>query len=309
MNAVLNSTVPLVMLVAAGYLARRLRLLKAGDERVLNAYIYWFALPALFVLELAHTALTPAVLKFIGLGLAPVLVLAAAEAVVLGWAKVARTTRYLVVLATIFGSLAFFGIPFVEFSLGPEEPVRLASLATAGLGPVTVALVLFLLEAHGVQRAHWGDRAKAVARRLARNPLILSIALGLALSAARLSFPQPVASALRLLGSTTAPVALFTLGVFFYGRPYRNLLRGLALSLPRLVVLPALTYLAVRWTGLPALEGAVLVLLNGTPLAVNTIVLSQRYRFHEEELATALLVSSLGAVVTLNVWRWVLGFG
>ncbi len=309
MEAVLNSTVPLVVLVAAGYLARRFRVLKPGDERVLNAYVYWFALPALFVFELAQTVLTPTVLRFMGVGLAPVLGVAGAEAVVLRLARVPRTVRYLVVLSTVFGSLAFFGIPFVEFSLGGEEPVRLASLATAGMGPVTVGLVLFLLEAHRVQRAHWGDRAKAVGRRLARNPLILSIFLGFLLSAVGWNLPGPVGKALRLLGTTTAPVALFTLGVFFYGRPYRHLLQGLALSLPRLVLLPAATYLAANWAGLSSLEASVLVLLNGTPLAVNTVVLSQRYRFHEEALATAMLVSSLGAMVTLNLWRWVLGLG
>lgn len=42
--------------------------------------------------------------------------------------------------------------------------------------------------------------------------------------------------------------------------------------------------------------------MNGTPIAVNTIVLSHRYRFHEEEIAPLILVSSLGSLLTLNLW-------
>jgi predicted permease len=53
---------------------------------------------------------------------------------------------------------------------------------------------------------------------------------------------------------------------------------------------------------LESLPREVVVLMNGTPIAVNLIVLSARYRFFEEEMATLILISSVGALITMNLW-------
>jgi len=44
----LRTTVPILLLIGLGYSSRKIGLLKAGDERVLNAYIYYFALHSRF---------------------------------------------------------------------------------------------------------------------------------------------------------------------------------------------------------------------------------------------------------------------
>ena len=302
------ATLPILFLVGVGYLARALNLLKAGDERALNGYIYWLALPALFLFDLAQASLTLETLRFMGIGVLPVL---AAGGMVLAFRPIPRDLRYLLAVTTVFGSLAFFGIPFVEFALGPGEPVRLASLAVAGIAPFTVALALVLLEVHQAKGMPLWRAMGRTLGRLTRNPLILSIVFGVGLSLARVSVPAFLAAPLAMLGRTTAPVALVTLGVFLYGRDYRSLFPALTLSLGRLLILPGLTVLAVWLAQLSPLEGAVLVIMNGTPIAVNTIVLSDRYGFHQDKIAPLILVSSLGSLLTLNLWllvvRWALG--
>jgi predicted permease len=40
----LRTIVPMLMLIGLGYLSRKTGILKAGDERVLNAYIYYRAI-------------------------------------------------------------------------------------------------------------------------------------------------------------------------------------------------------------------------------------------------------------------------
>ncbi len=303
MDRAIAATVPILVLVGVGYLSRALGLLRDGDERALNGYVYWLALPALFMLDLAQAPLTVEALRFMAIGVLPVL---GAGGVILALRPIPRDLRYLLAVTTVFGSLAFFGIPFAEFALGPGEPVRLASLAVAGIAPFTVAMALVLLEIHGTTGLRPSRAARRTAGRLARNPLILSILVGVALSLARVGVPAFLATPLALLGRTTAPVALVTLGVFLYGRDYRSLLPALGLSLPRLILLPGLTLVVVRLSGVSLLEGAVLVIMNGTPIAVNTIVLSDRYHFHQDKIAPLILVSSLGAMVTLNLWLFVI---
>ncbi|MFN3346784.1 MAG: AEC family transporter, partial [Candidatus Bipolaricaulaceae bacterium] len=183
---------------------------------------------------------------------------------------------------------------------------RLAALAVGLLGPLGVAFVLTLFELHLNAGESVFRALLRTARRLGRNPLILAIGLGLTLGAAQAALPRFFLQILRYLSGAVAPLALFALGVFLYGRPYRALRQAVGLSLLRLAVLPGLTFLCARLFGLPPLETAVLVLMNGTPLAVNMIVLSQRYAFHVEEMASLTLVSSLGALLTLSLWRFLL---
>jgi predicted permease len=59
------------VLVGLGFLARKLRLLRAGDERVLNALVYYFALPAFLLLELAQATYSWEILRFVLAGGGP----------------------------------------------------------------------------------------------------------------------------------------------------------------------------------------------------------------------------------------------
>jgi predicted permease len=111
-----------------------------------------------------------------------------------------------------------------------------------------------------------------------------------------------------MLGSTTAAVAIFLLGVFLYGRKYTNIYRAFELSLLRILFLPILASLTTLAFDLPELERTILVLMHAMPVAISMIVLSERYDFHKETIASLILISSIGAAIYLNVWLLLLGF-
>jgi predicted permease len=60
--------------------------------------------------------------------------------------------------------------------------------------------------------------------------------------------------------------------------------------------------------GLPDLESAILILMHATPVAVSVIVLSERYDFFKETIASLTLVSSLGGVIFPTLWLFLLGY-
>ncbi len=305
MGNLLGAAGVIFVLVGLGYLSRALNLLRAGDERVLNALVYYFALPAFLLLELAQAPYSWETLRFMLAGGAPLVLLVLLLAFLrpLG---LPQEKFYLLAVSTVFGSLAFFGIPFVEYGVGGEEATKLAALAVGLLAPFGVGFVLTLLELHGNQGEPWTQAVRKTLRRLARNPLILSILVGVVLGLTETELPRFLHQVLRYLSGAVAPLALFALGAFLFGRPYKALSKALGLSLLRLAVLPALTWAFALLLGLPELETTILVIMNGTPLAVNMVVLSQRYAFYVEEMASLTLLSSLGALLTLSLWRWVL---
>ncbi len=301
----IRTIVPMITLIGAGVLSRRLEILRVGDERVLSAYIYYFALPGLFLINIAETDFTQEILIFMLAGILPIFLAMAIFVTlktVLGFSK---NTLYLLTLSMIFGSLAFFGIPFLTFAFPTME--HLATLSAASIALVSVPISLAILEIYKLQDSTKGGGLKHVAMRLAKNPLLISISLGVLLSILNLEIPTPIFNSVHMLGNTTSTVAIFMLGVFLYGRSYSEVNTALKLALLRALFLPTLAFLVTMLLGVTGVEASVLILMNGMPMAISMIILSERYNFYKETIATLVLVSSFGATVYQNLWLLLLG--
>jgi predicted permease len=74
-----------------------------------------------------------------------------------------------------------------------------------------------------------------------------------------------------------------------------------------MLLLPVVALLITMFFDLPSVERSALVLMHGMPVAISMIILSERYDFYKETIASLILVSSLGAGVYLNLWLLLLG--
>ncbi|MEM2256043.1 MAG: AEC family transporter, partial [Candidatus Bathyarchaeia archaeon] len=214
-------------------------------------------------------------------------------------------TFYLLILSTVFGSLAFFGIPFVMFSLSSEAEF-LATIAVSSISLIGVFISIFVLEFYTMKDTSILIGLKRTLTRLSKNPLILSILIGLFISSLNVDIPRYIYTPIRMLGGTTATVAIFMLGVFLYGRRYTNLNYALKLSMLRIVLLPSIALLIAALFNLSRTPAAVLLIMHNVPVAVSMMVLSERYNFHKETIASLILVSSVGAAVYINLWLLIL---
>jgi predicted permease len=304
-SIIIQTIIPIFLLIGIGFLSRKIGILKSGDERVLSAYVYYFALPALFFVNMAEIDFTSEILRFMLAGITPILVVLTIYTAVYFIFQFSKNTFYLLILSTIFGSLAFFGIPFITLAFPTRE--HLATLAAASISVVSVTTSLTILELYKLEKSTKWEGIKHVASRLSKNPLIISILSGILISLVSVEIPTPISAPLHMLGSTTSTVAIFMLGVFLYGRKYTNIAKAFKLNLLRIVFLPIVALLTIKLFGLIAIERSVLVLMHSMPVAISMIVLSERYDFYKETIASLILISSLGAAVYLNLWLLLLG--
>jgi predicted permease len=304
-SIIIQTIIPIFLLIGIGFLSRKIGILKSGDERVLSAYVYYFALPALFFVNMAEIDFTSEILRFMLAGITPILVVLTIYTAVYFIFQFSKNTFYLLILSTIFGSLAFFGIPFITLAFPTRE--HLATLAAASISVVSVTTSLTILELYKLEKSTKWEGIKHVASRLSKNPLIISILSGILISLVSVEIPTPISAPLHILGSTTSTVAIFMLGVFLYGRKYTNIAKAFKLNLLRIVFLPIVALLTIKLFGLIAIERSVLVLMHSMPVAISMIVLSERYDFYKETIASLILISSLGAAVYLNLWLLLLG--
>ena len=273
-NAIIQTAVPILLLMVTGFLSRKAQILKPGDERVLSAYVYYFALPALFIIDLAETMFLTETLVFIFSGIIPIFLVIVIFFILRMIFKFSRDTFFLLILSTIFGSLAFFGIPFVTFAFPSEQTEHLATLSAATIGIVAIAVSITILEFYQRGESHKLEGLKHTFTRLAKNPLILSIVAGILLSVLRVEIPFVISTFLHMMGSTTSVVAIFMLGAFLYGKKYSNLSVAFGLSLLRIIFLPVVAFATLFLFNLPVINKSVIVLMYAMPVAVSLSILN-----------------------------------
>jgi len=170
-TTVLNTALPVFAIILAGYLAGRRRMLGEGASDSLNAFVYFFALPAVMFLGIARRPLQevlnwPFIGAFLGAMLA-IYVLAWA----VGWMIHGERPEILSMQAlnACFSNTGYMGIPLFLTAFGPDRLTPVI-LATVMMGTVMVGIAVVVLElcrtaGRGLVRA-----LADVGRALLRNP-------------------------------------------------------------------------------------------------------------------------------------------
>lgn len=308
MTDLLTLTLPLFLLIAAGFAAVRGGLFAEGDMRTLGSFVLYVALPALIVRAFAQRSLTevfePHYVAAVALGGLAVFAL--------GWVaarlmKLPREAAALVALGMTSANTGFIGYPLALLVLGPTAAVAMAmNFVVENL--LIIPLGLALAESAVSRGQGWARVLRDTAQRLARSPLILSIAAGLLLSLASVSLPTPLNRAIDLLAAASAPVALFAIGGMLHGSSARGLAAPVALVVAgKLVLHPLAVLLALQL--FPVADrtlATAAVLMAAVPMIAIYPVLGQR--FGQQRLcAAALLVSVLVSALSINGVLMLLG--
>lgn len=137
---------------------------------------------------------------------------------------------------------------------------------------------------------------------VARNPLPVSIALGVVVSAVGLPIPTPVEKWLDLLGAADAPCALFAIGLFLSDKSVRS---GLA-EVGCATVIKLLLQPLAAWLMLPlfvdpgSVPGRVALLMAALPTAANAFMLARQFDIAVERNSPSVLLSTAFSVITVS---------
>lgn len=308
MQAILNVAFPIFGVILAGYLAGRWRILGGEATAALNAFVSYFALPVLFFGTLVRTpvgtVLDPALMSGFG-----IVVVATFLAGMVSTRLVARgglAAMSLQGIASSWGNVGYMGVPLCLAAFGEAglPPAMLTVIVTAFVSMVFGVMLIELDVAAGHGPVKTFFRA---AFNVARNPLPLSIALGIAASAVGVALPTPVEKWVDLMGAAAAPCALFAIGLFLSDKSITSGLAeaGLA-SLIKLLLQPLLAALVLPFfVDINSVPGQVALLMAALPTAANAFVLAKQFEVSVEQNSAAVLLSTAFSVMTVSallVW-------
>ena len=263
----------------------------------------YFALPVLFFGTLARTpvaaVLDPALMAGFTLAVVATFILG-----MLATRLVARgglAAMSLQGIAASWGNVGYMGVPLCLAAFGEAglPPAMLTVIVTAIVSMVFGVMLIELEVAagHGPLRTFF-----KAALNVARNPLPVSIGLGIVASAVGLPLPTPVEKWLDLLGAAAAPCALFAIGLFLSDKSVRSGLAEASLAtVIKLLVQPALALVILPFfVDIGSVPGKVALLMAALPTAANAFVLAKQFDQQVEQNSASVLLSTAFSVVTLS---------
>ncbi|WP_157268563.1 AEC family transporter [Azohydromonas aeria] len=306
---ILSITVPIYLLMGLGYLAGQRGWFTKAETRVLGRFVIQLALPALMFQALSSRRVG----EILNGGFLLAYALGSLALMLFGFLLAWRVKRRGIAPSAYFGlgmsasNSGFVGYPIVVQFLGPVAAVAMA-LTMLVENLVMIPFAVALADGDNSSKV-WSATLWRTLKRLALNPLILSIVAGLGVSLAGLALPDPVARAVGLLANASSAVALFVIGGSLVGLQLRGRLADIAtVALGKLLLHP-LAVLALLW--LLPIDGplrAAAVAFAAMPMLSIYPILAQR---HGEESFTAavLLLAMVLSFVTITGWLWVLKEG
>jgi malonate transporter and related proteins len=303
MQTILNTALPFFALIFCGYGAGRFRLLSEASVAGVNAFVFYFALPAfifnlLATSPLADVANGPFVAAYLGTGL-----VLFAVAAVLGrlMFKVRRSEAALQGSAAVLGNTGYMGLPLVAAAFGERAAIPLV-LGLTLEATVLIPLTIILVEAQKGLDAGWSQLLRSVAGAMGRNPIIVAIFAGVLLSATGLGLPTPLENFTGLLGAAAGPCALFALGATLTSFPISAGFSEVSYMIFfKLLVHPAAIWFATtRLFDVDPLWATVAILGAALPVAANVFIVAKQYDTYVERVSSAILVSTIISVVTVS---------
>ncbi len=293
LHVLTHNILPVFAMLALGYVMGKLGTARQEEARALNRIAFLVLQPPLIFMLL--TGLDLSAVRFDAIG-----IYAAVE--VIAFTVAFALARFVFKCETAEAFLLGMCVVFVN-SLLYIWPISTLIYGEDGARPISAIVALdasasFAFFIIGIQVIAGGG-ARSALPAIARNPVLITIVLSLALNLAQVPIPEPIQTAARFAGAGAAPLTLFALGVVLCAAPLMPTGPVIAIGALKLVVFPLLV-----WAGFTALSPdnpwqAQFLLNAGGPAGAMAFALALLHGVRTDRIAPVIIWTSVLSLVTL----------
>jgi len=304
------SLLPVVLLIASGFIAGRAGWIRPVAIKDLSNLVFLLLTPALLFRTMSGVHVEQLDFRPVAAYFLAVIILFGATLLVQGFNRRAAVLA----LATTFSNTVMIGIALVGLMYGPAGLVTLLTLVSVhSLVLLTSAtVVLELAVAHEQKLGGAGSLADTPRHPVATvlmavknallHPVPLPIMAGLLFAQTGWVIPAVLDKPLELLANAFGPLALVLVGVTLANTPVgKHWRQALALASVKNLLHPLLVYGLCRLLGVTGLPMTVMVVASALPIGANVFLFSQRYKVAEELITASVAVSTALALLSLTL--------
>ena len=280
---------PIIICASIGYAWARFG--RPFDTRFVTRLIMNVGAPFLIISSLTKTQIEKSALGEVGLAVLCALVFVGVAGYLLLRLFRLEVRSYL--NALLFPNTGNMGLPLCLFAFGPEG--------------LSLALVVFVI----VSTAHFtlgvaNLSGRGDPRQFATNPIVWSTAVGLVLLWSGWELPAFARNTLDIMAGLTIPLMLLALGVSIANIKVSAFSKSLVIALLRLGLGFGAGIAVTSIFGLTGAARGVVILDVAMPVAVFNYLLAEQYNRAPDEVAGAVVLSTLLSFITLPLLLWYL---
>ena len=299
MTIIIDAIIPLFSLILLGYLAGRSQAFNEAGAKGLSTFVFNFAIPALLVRSISNATL-PNEIPWIFLFcyyFATLAVLFTCRYFCRRFFQLPAETATIMAMGGAYSNIVLIGIPLIISSLGDQALIPLFLIVS------THAAIMFfcttvLLESGD---APINQTLLQTIRELGRNPIFISVFIGIGLNLLSWPIPKPIDTVLAPLANAALPVAIFSLGVSLSVYQVKDALsKAMIMVIFKNLIHPVLVFGLCLGFSLDPIWSATAVLLAGCPIGINVYVFAQKYQQGIIESASAMVISTAVSFFSLS---------
>lgn len=285
--------------MAVGFALVRLHLLKTGDSKTLSVLSVYAICPCAFI-SATQVDLTPDVLQGFLFAVVCAIVLQVGQIILTKILAKPLNLSPIERAASIYSNCGNLIIPLVGFILGDEWVVY--SLAYMSVQTI-------LIWTHG--KSLISENNHIDVRAVLFNINLLAVAAGIVLMVLDIKLVEPFGTFTYDVGQMIGPAAMLVTGMIIGGMDLRQIVankRVWLVAFIRLVLIPAIVTLALKFSGIDALVAngqsilLITLLATITPSASTMVQMAQIYEKDAPYASAINVITTVGCILTMPIW-------
>lgn len=301
----LNATVPIFLVIVAGYILKRTGMLNDNFIDVANKFTFKVTLPILLCTDIGVTN----IIKNFD---AKYVLFCAIVTSICFWSIWFFTKKFMkdtymtgaFVQASFRGSAAILGIAFVQNIYGTSG---MAPMMIIGAVPLYNIYSVIVLTFEGKNNLHGNDNVKKACINIIKNPIIIGILLGMIVSIFSIKFPPILDKTLKNFSVMASPLALVIIGAGFQGRKALAKIKPtFAASIIKLVVQAAIFLPIAVYFGFRDQKLVALIIMLASPTTVSCYIMAKNMDNDDILTSSVVVMTTLLSAFTLTFFIFIL---
>lgn len=303
----INVTIPIFLVMVIGYFLKQIGMLNDDFVKVCNKFNFKVTLPFLLFRDISGVDIKAVFdLKY-------VLFCAAATTIcfwaIWGGARLFLKDRSITgafVQASFRSSAAVMGLAFIQNIYGQSAMGPLMIIGAVPLYNIYSVIVL-TFEGETPEGEKDTGKIRTACINILKNPIIIAIFLGLAVSLCGIQFPTIIQKTVGNVAQMATPLALIAMGAGFEGKKALAKIKPtLAAAFIKLVVQAAVFLPIAAWLGFDGEKMIAIVVMLAAPTTPSCYIMAKNMNNDGVLTASTVVTTTLLAAFTLTGWIFIL---
>ncbi len=308
MEQIISVIFPIFIILSVGYLSLRLNMLNTTHVQAIIQFIIKVSLPAFLLYALSTRSFDEIwqMPYFLGYLLGSLILFFSAYTLYRRFFKLPRHQAAVIGLGSSMSNTGFIGTAVLTLLIA-QAAVPYLAMTLVIENIILLSLMLILIESSDQQDKTLSTIILSTLQNLAKNPIILSIILGLICSVYTVQWPVSLELPLKSLAFTASPLAIFVIGASLATLTIKDLSKDvLIVCTIKLLIMPiVVTSIIYIMPGSTAKMAYAALILSALPMATAFGIYGQLNGIAEQSVASVMLSTLLSLVSITLIMQFI----